>query len=184
MIEKIVFLPTFQYAEILLKHNNGKLSAMDMSQYIFWTGDEIGVAKAVEEMIQEGLMSRENAIKFLRDIRIGIQYLEKTYSFGDKEGAETVNINNLHRNSFALCYMILLNSQNAPTALPQTPEITTEHHKYMQIKPHSKFALNDNSISEEPQATFSPVVLKAIQMNIQKLPGILRLSQASNQRGL
>ena len=54
----------------------------------------------------------------------------------------------------------------------------------MQIKPHSKFAINDNSISEEPQGTFSPVVLKAIQMNIQKLPGILRLNQASNQRGL
>lgn len=76
----------------MLKHNTGKLSAMDMSQYIFWTGDEIGVAKAVEEMIQEGLMSRENAIKFLRDIRLGIQYLEKTYSFGDKEG-ETVSRN-------------------------------------------------------------------------------------------
>lgn len=69
--------------------------------------------------------------------------------------------------------------QNAPTALPPTPESTTEHHKYMQIKTHPKYALNDNSISEEPQATFSPAVLKAIQ----KLPGILRLSQASNQRG-
>lgn len=64
----------------MLRHLNGKYSAYDMAQYIFWTGDEDGVAKAVEELIDEGLMSRENAITFLSDIRLGIDYLENTYS--------------------------------------------------------------------------------------------------------
>lgn len=64
----------------MLRQLNGKYSAYDMSQYIFWTGDEEGVAKAVQELIDEGLMSRENAIEFLNDIRLGIDYLQNTYS--------------------------------------------------------------------------------------------------------
>ncbi|XP_055588015.1 germ cell nuclear acidic protein isoform X2 [Uranotaenia lowii] len=67
-------------AEILLRHSGGQYSAFDMAQYVFWTGDEVGVARAVEELIQKGLMTRENAIKFLRDIRLGIDYLQNTYS--------------------------------------------------------------------------------------------------------
>lgn len=67
-------------AESVLKHPDGQYSSFDMAQYVFWTGDEAGVAKAVEEFIQEGLMSRENAIKFLRDIRIGIEYLQNSYA--------------------------------------------------------------------------------------------------------
>lgn len=67
-------------AEALLRHSGGQYSAFDMAQYVFWTGDEAGVARAVEELIQKGLMTRENAIKFLRDIRLGIDYLQNTYS--------------------------------------------------------------------------------------------------------
>lgn len=63
-----------------------------MSQYIFWTGDEDGVAKAVEELIDEGLMSREVAINFLNDIRLGIEYLENTYTFRDGGEKEIVRM--------------------------------------------------------------------------------------------
>ncbi|XP_055618714.1 uncharacterized protein LOC129763547 [Toxorhynchites rutilus septentrionalis] len=67
-------------AEVLLRHSGGQYSAFDMAQYVFWTGDESGVARAVEELIQQGVMTRENAIKFLRDIRLGVEYLQNTYS--------------------------------------------------------------------------------------------------------
>lgn len=67
-------------AESLLKHKDGQYSSFDMAQYVFWTGDEAGVAKAVEEFIDQGLMSREGAIKFLRDIRLGIEYLQNSYA--------------------------------------------------------------------------------------------------------
>jgi hypothetical protein len=70
---------------------NGKYSAYDMAQYIFWTGDEEGVASAVEELIDEGLMSRENAIEFLNDIRLGIDYLENMYSIKQSEGGKNVS---------------------------------------------------------------------------------------------
>jgi polyhydroxyalkanoate synthesis regulator phasin len=63
-----------------LRHVNGKYSAYDMAQYVFWTGDEEGVAKAVEELIDNGMMSRETALEFLNDIRLGIDYLESTYN--------------------------------------------------------------------------------------------------------
>lgn len=69
-----------KFAENLLKQKEGHYSAFDMAQYVFWTGDETGVARAVEELIQQGLMSRENAIKFLRDIRLGIEYLQNLYT--------------------------------------------------------------------------------------------------------
>lgn len=49
---------SIQTAETLLKHHSGgQYSAFDMAQYVFWTGDEAGVARAVEEFIQEGLVS-------------------------------------------------------------------------------------------------------------------------------
>ncbi|XP_073818886.1 uncharacterized protein isoform X2 [Musca autumnalis] len=49
-------------AESLLKHNNGQYSSFDMAQYVFWTGDEAGVARAVEELIQQDMKSYANRI--------------------------------------------------------------------------------------------------------------------------
>lgn len=45
-----------QTAESLLRHGNGQYSSFDMAQYVFWTGDEAGVARAVEELIQQDLV--------------------------------------------------------------------------------------------------------------------------------
>ncbi|XP_073818887.1 uncharacterized protein isoform X3 [Musca autumnalis] len=72
--------PKAKTAESLLKHNNGQYSSFDMAQYVFWTGDEAGVARAVEELIQQDMMSREDALKFLHEIRVGIEYLQKSYA--------------------------------------------------------------------------------------------------------
>ncbi|XP_028895849.2 uncharacterized protein LOC105211939 isoform X2 [Zeugodacus cucurbitae] len=69
-----------QTVETLLKRHNGQLSPFDMAQYVFWTGDEAGVARAVEELIDRGVMSRENALAFLREVRIGIEYLQQSYT--------------------------------------------------------------------------------------------------------
>lgn len=90
----------------MLRHLNGKYSAYDMAQYIFWTGDEEGVAKAVEELIDEELMSRENAIEFLNDIRLGIDYLENMYSSKQSDGK---NVSYVHEffASFK-CYFLCL----------------------------------------------------------------------------
>lgn len=106
-----------QNAEYFLRHNNGQYSSLEMAQYVFWTGDEEGVARAVEEFIQKGLvmiarsrhkfpifrslkyfhfhklqMSRENAIKFLREISLGIEYLENSYANRgqNEQNSETV----------------------------------------------------------------------------------------------
>lgn len=46
-----------QSAELLLKHSGGQYSPIDMAQYVFWTGDEEGVAKAVDEFIEKGIVS-------------------------------------------------------------------------------------------------------------------------------
>lgn len=45
-----------QTAQSLLRNPNGQYSSFDMAQYVFWTGDETGVARAVEELIDENLV--------------------------------------------------------------------------------------------------------------------------------
>lgn len=55
-----------QSADFLFKHNGGQYSAFDMAQYVFWTGDEEGVAKAVEEFIQKGMVSFSYFLCFWR----------------------------------------------------------------------------------------------------------------------
>ncbi|GJQ81672.1 hypothetical protein Trydic_g8548 [Trypoxylus dichotomus] len=53
---------------------------LDMAEYVFWTGDEKGVTLAIEEFLQEGLMSREEAISFLQEIKYNLDYLQKHYT--------------------------------------------------------------------------------------------------------
>uniref|UniRef100_A0A1A9WGF6 Uncharacterized protein n=1 Tax=Glossina brevipalpis TaxID=37001 RepID=A0A1A9WGF6_9MUSC len=97
-------------AESLLKHANGQYSSFDMAQYVFWTGDEAGVARAVEELIQRDVMSREEALKFLHDIRIGIEYLQKSY-------ADRIFPEEIHRNTVKKSFM--------PTTTTTTTTTTT-----------------------------------------------------------
>ncbi|XP_018335113.1 uncharacterized protein LOC108744005 [Agrilus planipennis] len=52
----------------------------DMAEYIFWTGDEKGVTSAVEEFINERLISRQDAISFLQEIKNNLDYLESRYN--------------------------------------------------------------------------------------------------------
>lgn len=55
-------------------------SPLDMAEYVFWTGDEKGVTLAIEEFLQEGIMSREEAIQFLQEIKLNLDYLQEHYS--------------------------------------------------------------------------------------------------------
>lgn len=74
-------------AESLFKHNGGQYSANDLAQYIFWTGDEAGVARAIEELIDSGLLSREAALILLKEIRISTDELQETYAKYDVTSA-------------------------------------------------------------------------------------------------
>ncbi|VVC96745.1 unnamed protein product [Leptidea sinapis] len=55
-------------------------SPLEMAEYVFWTGDERGVTNAIEEFLQEGMMSKEEAIAFLQEIKFDIEYLRAHYS--------------------------------------------------------------------------------------------------------
>ncbi|XP_063230550.1 uncharacterized protein LOC134535407 [Bacillus rossius redtenbacheri] len=55
-------------------------SPQDMAEYVFWTGDEKGVTLAIEEFLQEGLMSREEAVAFLQEIKVSLEYLQAHYA--------------------------------------------------------------------------------------------------------
>lgn len=53
-------LSLLQTAQSLLRNPNGQYSSFDMAQYVFWTGDETGVARAVEELIDENLVGYDS----------------------------------------------------------------------------------------------------------------------------
>ncbi|XP_049870149.1 uncharacterized protein LOC126369649 [Pectinophora gossypiella] len=64
-------------------------SPLDMAEYVFWTGDERGVTTAIEEFLQEGLMTKEEAIAFLQEIKFNIDYLRVHYAQNLKAAEET-----------------------------------------------------------------------------------------------
>ncbi|XP_064471356.1 uncharacterized protein LOC135385773 isoform X2 [Ornithodoros turicata] len=47
----------------------------DLAEYIIRTGDEEGVAMAVEELLRQGSMAREEAIVYLQDVKAELNYL-------------------------------------------------------------------------------------------------------------
>ncbi|XP_067616925.1 uncharacterized protein [Eurosta solidaginis] len=102
----------------LLNRYNGQISPFDMAQYIFWTGDEAGVARAVEELIDRGMMSRENALEFLREVRLGIEYLQQSYT--NRIFPEAGLNNNIDKKN--------VDFQQKKAVTPQTLPITNESH--------------------------------------------------------
>lgn len=139
-------------AEVLLRHSGGQYSAFDMAQYVFWTGDEAGVARAVEELIQKGLMTRENAIKFLRDIRLGIDYLQNTYS---SSSLKSDSHSHVERDSST--------AMTVATEVPTTMASRTE-------------PVVDNSLMDQ-SATLSPEIVRVIE----RLPSLLRLNDVKEE---
>ncbi|KAL3278921.1 hypothetical protein HHI36_016439, partial [Cryptolaemus montrouzieri] len=53
---------------------------LDMAEYVFWTGDEKGVSLAIQEFLQDGMMTREEAIIFLQEIKYNLDYLKNHYT--------------------------------------------------------------------------------------------------------
>ncbi|EEB13831.1 conserved hypothetical protein [Pediculus humanus corporis] len=51
-------------------------SPLDMAEYIYWTGDEKNVALMIEELLEEGLMSRQEAINFLQSIKFNLDFMQ------------------------------------------------------------------------------------------------------------
>ncbi|XP_067616924.1 uncharacterized protein [Eurosta solidaginis] len=107
-----------QTVNTLLNRYNGQISPFDMAQYIFWTGDEAGVARAVEELIDRGMMSRENALEFLREVRLGIEYLQQSYT--NRIFPEAGLNNNIDKKN--------VDFQQKKAVTPQTLPITNESH--------------------------------------------------------
>ncbi|BET03114.1 Hypothetical protein NTJ_15932 [Nesidiocoris tenuis] len=55
-------------------------SPLDMAEYVFWTGDERGASSAIEEFLEDGLMSRDEAIVFLEEIKQNLELLKRQYA--------------------------------------------------------------------------------------------------------
>ncbi|KPJ06018.1 hypothetical protein RR48_14460 [Papilio machaon] len=65
-------------------------SPLDMAEYVFWTGDERGVTTAIEDFLQEGMMTKEEALNFLQEIKFNIEYLRAHYAQNVRAAEEGV----------------------------------------------------------------------------------------------
>ncbi|XP_054708634.1 uncharacterized protein LOC129218407 [Uloborus diversus] len=61
------------------KYGGIQYSPTDLAAYVFSTGDEEGVAVAVEELVREGMMGRTDAINYLQDVKQVLNYLKEQY---------------------------------------------------------------------------------------------------------
>lgn len=59
--------------------NRLQYSPQDLAEYVFYTGDERGATAAVEEFIQDGFLSREEAINYLEDIKHSLELIRGQY---------------------------------------------------------------------------------------------------------
>lgn len=46
------------------------MTAHDLAQYVFWTGDEAGAAQAIDDLIEKGLVSTRKGILFLLSLSL------------------------------------------------------------------------------------------------------------------
>lgn len=61
------------------KYAGIQYSPSDLAEYVFSTGDEEGVAVAVEELVREGMMGRTDAINYLQDVKQMLAYMKEQY---------------------------------------------------------------------------------------------------------
>ncbi|XP_013784820.1 uncharacterized protein LOC106468914 [Limulus polyphemus] len=61
------------------KYSGLQYSPADLADYIMRTDDEKGVAMAIDELLTEGLMTREQAISYLQDVKTELTYMRKQY---------------------------------------------------------------------------------------------------------
>lgn len=158
-------------AETLLKRAE---SSFDMAQYVFWTGDESGVARAVEEYIEQGLMSRENALKFLREIRMGVDYLQQSYDhrvFAEQKGNDFKKNDNddlpktdTHHQSKRVVENNFMELQEK-----HLPKLQQHHHQHVQQHPTLQ-KLENQPIKSNLQKTFD------------EIPTLLRLREITNEQ--
>ncbi|KAL1453363.1 hypothetical protein WDU94_007504 [Cyamophila willieti] len=59
--------------------SNVQASPKDIAEYVFWTGDEKSVTSAIEDYMQAGMMTREEAISLLEDIKLYLGDIQDHY---------------------------------------------------------------------------------------------------------
>lgn len=56
-----------------------RYSPLDVAKYIFWTGDEKGVTSSIEEFLREDIMTGEEALTFLQEVKYDLDKLKNHY---------------------------------------------------------------------------------------------------------
>ncbi|GFY39993.1 uncharacterized protein TNIN_98891 [Trichonephila inaurata madagascariensis] len=112
-------------------------SPQDLAVYVFNTGDEEGVAVAVEELVREGMMGRTDAINYLQDVKQILMYLRDQYEHQQKleEFKSPAFSKQQMSQRFPISrgqYLTKMDTdKRGSKAVESTPVVTTEHPQQM-----------------------------------------------------
>uniref|UniRef100_A0A224XS08 Putative conserved secreted protein n=1 Tax=Panstrongylus lignarius TaxID=156445 RepID=A0A224XS08_9HEMI len=83
--------PDTNFMQPYRPYSGMQYSPLDMAEYVFWTGDERGATSAIEEFLQDGLMTRDEAIAFLEEIKQNLELLKSQYQSEDRARMQAVS---------------------------------------------------------------------------------------------
>ncbi|KAK8727345.1 hypothetical protein OTU49_009825, partial [Cherax quadricarinatus] len=75
-----------------LQNPHVRYTPLDLALYVYKTGDEEGVTLAIQELIAEGLMTAEEALNYLHDIRDHLRYLNQQDNHHNKDSQSDYKI--------------------------------------------------------------------------------------------
>lgn len=148
----------FNYPWVNEEPDRGDYTPTDLAEYILRTGDEEGVALAVEELLRQGMMTREEAIVYLQDVKAEMNYIraqqEKLRRI--QELREAINMKKKDESVFKHRMNDVLGAKE--TVLPPNSHISAKAASANQqsIKPQKATQSKLHTAADRPSSTAAP----------------------------
>ncbi|CAN7984905.1 unnamed protein product, partial [Ixodes hexagonus] len=148
----------FNYPWVNDEPDRGDYTPTDLAEYILRTGDEEGVALAVEELLRQGMMTREEAIVYLQDVKAEMNYIraqqEKLRRI--QELREAINMKKKDESVFKHRANDVLGAKE--TVLPQNPRNSPKATAVNQqsLKPQKATLSKPTAAADRASSTAAP----------------------------
>ncbi|XP_076314895.1 uncharacterized protein LOC143227324 [Tachypleus tridentatus] len=112
------------------KFSGLQYSPADLAEYILKTDDEKGVAMAIDELLSEGMMNREQAIDYLQNVKTELNYMKEQYEISRhlKEVSENNELKRTEsddvKNSLRQQNFPIKSNKQKGTGIPKEPSVT------------------------------------------------------------
>ncbi|KAL3231229.1 hypothetical protein MRX96_023292 [Rhipicephalus microplus] len=126
----------------------------DLAEYILRTGDEEGVAMAVEELLRQGMMTREEAIVYLQDVKTEMSYIRAQQEKLRKiqELREAISMKKKDEFKLPSSRVAAPEKPKSPVAKPATTKVVTSQGSSKAAKSNKAAGSSSTSASAKPSS--------------------------------